>query len=155
MPLLLVLLVLATPAFAAVPAPVRDTLYDWRCVDEDWNTISQHQRQDTAIVACQNAALASPGRTFYIEAGRYRVRVDGPTPTDPPDFEYLSGRPTGDSIHPTLPAGTQVRVWVIEGEDVRVNTGGSTSALSRPWAIEWAYRTPTGWSARQERIEWR
>ena len=69
-----VLCVLTFPAWAA-PEPVRDTTYDWRC-----EGVSDHQRMDKAIHACQEAAESNPGQTFYFYSGKYRVTV--PVPDD-------------------------------------------------------------------------
>lgn len=141
---------------AAVPRPVRDTEFDWRCVNPD-GTATNHQRQDTAIYACQVRADSDPGQTYFIEGGRYRVTVDSapdPTPPTPPDIEYTSTKASNDSIHPGLPAGTAVRVWILSGTGVSVKSNGSTQATSDRWSVAWAYRLSDGtWSAR-ETIEW-
>ena len=147
----IVLTLIASAAWAA-PQPIRDTPYDWRCVNPD-GTATNHQRQDTAIFACQSRAEANPGQTYYIEGGRYRVTVAGtPSPT-PPDIEYTSTTPSGDSIHPGLPVGTPVRVWVLLGSGVLVNTNGSVSAADRPYSISWAYQSGGNW-INQEQITW-
>lgn len=83
--LAIVLLSLSAFAGAEVPQVVRDTVHDWRCVDADFNLISNHQRQDKAIVSCQEQAESNPGETFYIEGGRYRVSVEAPDPVPDPD----------------------------------------------------------------------
>lgn len=71
-----------------IPEPVRDTSYDWRCIGADGVVVSNHTRQDKATVSCQRVAMANPGTTYYIEAGRYRVIVgpiiEPPPPIDPP-----------------------------------------------------------------------
>ena len=68
------IVVVETEPALNIPQPVRDTGYDWRCVNPD-GTVSTHQRQDTAIFACQSRALADPAGTYYIEGGRYRVKA--------------------------------------------------------------------------------
>lgn len=145
-------------ALADVPDPVRSTSYDWRCVHENGTLVSNHTRQDQAIVACQNAAEASPGTTYFIEGGRYRVRVDGvPTPPpEDPDIVYSSTSPSGDSVLPGLPSGTPVRVWVLAGSGVEVRPNGSMRAQAAEAgrvAVEVSYQNAGVWSAR-EMIEW-
>lgn len=66
------------------PKLTRDTDYDWRCVDDAGVSLANRQRQDLAILDCQIAALANPGRTFWVEAGRYRVLVPATTPAPQP-----------------------------------------------------------------------
>lgn len=156
---LLLLLVCAISAQAEVPAPVRDTSFDWRCLHPD-GAATNHQRQDTAIVACQNAAESDPGQTYYIEGGRYRVTVTSapdttpPTPPAPPDIEYTSTKASADSIHAGVPAGTPIRVWILSGTNVEVKPNGSTQASSDRWSVEWSYLQQNGtWSAK-ETIEW-
>ena len=80
------------------PEPVRYTPYDWRCVTSDGALVSNHTRQDKAIVACQKAAMANPGITHYIEAGRYRV-LYGSLPVDPP-IDPVS--PTDPIVEPPI-----------------------------------------------------
>lgn len=87
--------------YAAVPQPVRDSAFDWRCLNPD-GTASNHQRQDTAIFACQVRADANPGQAYFIEGGRYLVLVEPvvapepipePEPTPEPEPE-----PTPDPV---------------------------------------------------------
>lgn len=84
----------------AFPEPIRDTPYDWRCVGADGALVSNHTRQDKAIVACQKAAMANPGVTHYVEAGRYRV-IYGTLPIEPPIDPVPP--PVDPPIEPPLP----------------------------------------------------
>ena len=157
MRLVLLLLCLAPMWVAAVPPVVRDTSYDWRCVDSNFNSISNHQRQDRAIVSCQEQAEASPGHIFYVEGGRYRV-ISGAiaSPPDPgePDFEYVSSMPAADSIHPTLPPGTHIRAWVDRGVAVQVSDSGGTLSGSMPWGVSWSYLQSNGQWSSVNRVIW-
>lgn len=141
-----VLLAAATVA-AAVPDVVRDTSYDWRCVDSAGSVISSHQRQDKAIVACQNQAEANPGATFYIEAGRYRVSTAAAPPPDPdpdpePTFATLSwqaptqmvdGQPLDRIIKYTIWRGLESRNYT-ESLDLPANaTGYMWEYADGPW----------------------
>lgn len=122
------LILLFFPAIVfAVPQPVRDTAYDWRCVNPD-GTATNHQRQDTAIYACQTRAEANPGQTYYIEGGRYRVSVDAPT--DPvADLTYTSQPPSPYSVHPDAPAGSRIEVQYLRGQDIEVRPNGAVSCV--------------------------
>ena len=72
----------------------------------------------------------------------------------PPDLTYVSTSPSADSIHPGLPAGTSVRVWIVDGLNVFVGANGSTMASSDYWAVSWSYQLADGtWSA-QQLVEW-
>ena len=139
--ILLVLLLVAAGAGAQVPEPIRDTGYDWRCVDAAGVTISNHQQQHKATVACQRAALASPGAMFFIEAGRYRVQ-QGETPpeddTEPlPDPEpepalvELRWQPPTENVDGSaLEDGTAYRIYVGE------TSGAYTRQIDVPdWAV--------------------
>lgn len=79
-----VLLLAALTVTADVPEPFRTSTYDWQCEREDGTLVSGHQQQHKATVACQRAALAEPGQTFYIRGGTYRVSVPAPAPTTTP-----------------------------------------------------------------------
>ena len=76
-------LISATVPAADIPKPVRDSDYDWRCVNPD-GSATRHQRPDTAIYACQNRAAEDPGKIYYIQGGTYRVLV-GEVPLPDPD----------------------------------------------------------------------
>lgn len=151
--LLIIAMLLGAAVYADVPRPVRDTPYDWRCVNPD-GTFTSHQRQDTAIYACQDRAENNPGQTFYIEGGRYRVVSNAvPPPVDygPADEEYIASVPSADSIHPNVSAGTRVRVWYLSGL-VEVLPNGSTRASVAPYSLAWSEQTLTGWSQPREII---
>ena len=71
---------LALAQTLTIPAPTRDTAYDWQCQDASGAKISDHQRFDTAIVACLNAPTGA-----YVQGGRYRInRTSSPPPPPPP-----------------------------------------------------------------------
>jgi hypothetical protein len=61
--------------------------------------VSNHTRQDKAIVACQKAAKANPGVTHYVEAGRYRVLYGTLPPVEPPIVEP----PVDPPVEPPAP----------------------------------------------------
>ena len=62
-----------------VEAPTRETPYDWQCQDAQGAKISDHQRFDTALVACLNSPTGA-----YVQGGRYRInRTSSPTPPPP------------------------------------------------------------------------
>ena len=151
MRLFLFLLLLPTMAMA-VPQPIRDTAHDWRCVNPD-GTATNHQRQDTAIYACQTRAEANPGQTYYIEGGRYRVTVAGSPPPFTPDLTYTTTTPSGDSIHPLTPAGSTAEVEILSGTGVQVLSNGSTMATSNSWSVVVRTRTNGVWSS-VETITW-
>lgn len=81
---LLALLYLQSVFAHDAPVPARDTAYDWRCVDDKGVVIANRQRQDLAGSDCTRAAMANPGRTYYLEAGRYRYLVPATAPPPPP-----------------------------------------------------------------------
>lgn len=62
-----------------LPAPTRTTPYDWQCQDEVGNRISDHQRYDTAYVACWNAANG-----HRVTGGTYRLNKPTTAPPPPP-----------------------------------------------------------------------
>lgn len=118
-------LLLAGVAGAEVPQVVRDSVHDWRCVDAEYNLISNHQRQDRAIVVCQEQAEAHPGEIFYIEGGRYRVIVAAaPTPDPVPEPDPAPDPiPDPDSVPDPDPAPDGVAY--------------DLSGYSIPFAYEW------------------
>jgi hypothetical protein len=112
-------------ANSEVPEPIRDTSYDWRCVDANDVVVSNHTRQDKAMVACQNQALAHPGETYYIQAGRYRVKwkdspID-PPPIDPPPIDPppIDPPPEQDPVamysYSLTPSGELLAPMTLEG----------------------------------------
>ena len=129
----LILLLMLPLVAGAVPQPIRDTAYDWRCLDPVGQT-TYHQRLDTAIYACQVKAEANPGTTYYIEAGRYRVRVE-PTTTPTPDLTYRSTAPGPHSVHPDAPAGSLVEVRYLEGAEHEVRPNGAVSCVGSQCSI--------------------
>lgn len=105
----------------------RETAADWLCCDTaDCTTSTQHQRQDTAIVACLNRA-ASDGRPRWVQGGRYRITAPvAPVAPLPPDVQPITGT---------------VLTWAAP----TLNTDGSpiTGALS--YIVE--QQISTGWAA--------
>jgi len=98
---------------AEIPQPVRDTAYDWRCVDDQGVSLGNRQRQDLAIYDCIKAATENAGRTYFVEAGRYRVRVDATTPeptTVPAALNWTA--PTQNTDGTPLTTGTGYRLYV-------------------------------------------
>ncbi len=79
---LLFLLLLALPIAADVPQPVRASDFDYRCVDADGETVSNHRRHNDAVYACQIQAQENVGQSFFIETARYRVSVDATPRTE-------------------------------------------------------------------------
>lgn len=75
----LLALLLATGAHAQAVTSTRITTYDWRCTDAAGVTISEHQRQDTAIVTCANLVLKD-GKARLVEGGRYRITSTAAAP---------------------------------------------------------------------------
>lgn len=60
-----------------IEAPTRVTPYDWQCQDEAGNRVSDHQRFDTAFVACYNDQNGA-----RVQGGTYRLNK--PTAAPPP-----------------------------------------------------------------------
>jgi len=68
----------------------RNTQFEWQCETESGDRLSGHTRQDKAVEACANRALASPGTTYIVRSGSYRIVATGGAlppepPTDPPE----------------------------------------------------------------------
>jgi hypothetical protein len=76
---------------------------DWQCQDESGKRISDHQRFDTAFVACLNAPNGA-----YVQGGRYRINKGQPTPPAPPSPVDTDNDGVPDSADkcPTVPAAT-------------------------------------------------
>lgn len=75
---------------------------DWQCLDESGNRISDHQRFDTAFVACLNAPNGA-----YVQGGRYRIGKGQPTtpvPPLPPTDTDKDGVPDSADKCPTVPS---------------------------------------------------
>src|SRR5688572_23653721 len=60
-------------------APSRISPYDWACLAADGAVLSNHQRFDTAFVACYNNAQGAE-----IVGGRYRIARPAPPDPEPP-----------------------------------------------------------------------
>ncbi|MCG8434472.1 MAG: hypothetical protein MJA83_10610, partial [Gammaproteobacteria bacterium] len=56
---------------------VRDTTFDYACMDENFEILSRHQRQDKADAACLTRQLNDPDGTYYVQGGRWRLAVTG------------------------------------------------------------------------------
>lgn len=70
---------------------IRQTPYDYACVDGNGTVLSGHQRQDKAITACQNRKLADPEGTYDVQGGRWRMIAEAEAgivivapPSEPP-----------------------------------------------------------------------
>lgn len=96
------LLLLPALCFAQV-ASTRVSPYDFQCQDSAGAKISDHQRFDSAFVACLNAPNGA-----YVQGGRYRITkiVVGPSGTAKLDWiaptQDTAGKPvsiTGYRIH--------------------------------------------------------
>jgi len=86
--LILVIISSATLAHDNIPALVRDTPYDYRCLEVGTTNATNYSRLDTAVVGCQKKKLAAPTKDFIVQAGTYRVELSGviivPPPPPPP-----------------------------------------------------------------------
>lgn len=71
---------------------------DWQCQDESGKRISDHQRFDTAFVACLNAPNGA-----FVQGGRYRINKGQPTPPPPVDTDN-DGVPDSADKCPTVPS---------------------------------------------------
>lgn len=93
---------------SAQATSTRETAYDAACCeDQGCTTATNHQRLDTAIVACLNKSLAD-GQPRWVQGGRYRIEYTAPTCTAPkPDDE------TRPQVCPegTTGAWTQTRTY--------------------------------------------
>ena len=61
------------PQPAAAFTSTRIESADWTCRDSSGAVLSSHQRQDKAMEACANRALAEPGAVFEIRPSGYRI----------------------------------------------------------------------------------
>jgi hypothetical protein len=78
--------------------PTRISPYDWACLAANGAVLSNHQRFDTAFVACYNNAEGAE-----IVGGRYRIaRVTPPDPEPP----TCPAKPADDTRAGVCPAGT-------------------------------------------------
>lgn len=81
-----------------ITAPTRIGLADWQCLDASGAVLSNHQRFDTAFVACYNNAQGAE-----IVGGRYRiVRAPAPDPEPTP----CPAKPGDESRPGVCPTGT-------------------------------------------------
>lgn len=76
-------------------APTRISPYDWACLDANGAVLSNHQRFDTAFVACYNNPAGAE-----IVGGRYRLVRATPPPTACP------AQPADETRAGTCPDGT-------------------------------------------------
>lgn len=65
-------------AFGDVLAPTRTSSFDWQCQDKDGNKLSDHQRFDTALIACLNNPAGD-----HVTGGTYRINRSLQTPPTP------------------------------------------------------------------------
>ena len=56
---------------------IRQTSYDYACVDGAGKVLSPHQRQDKASAACLTRKLADPNGVYQVQGGRWRIDVTG------------------------------------------------------------------------------
>lgn len=71
--------VLVVGTAAAQVTSTRISAYDWQCTDAAGAKISDHQRFDTAFIACLNAPNG-----VYVQGGRYRITKTVTPPVTPP-----------------------------------------------------------------------
>lgn len=77
-----------------IVTPTRTSSYDWQCQDKDGNKLSDHQRFDTALVACLNNPQGD-----HVAGGTYRInRPTAPTP--------CPSKPADETRPQTCPSGT-------------------------------------------------
>lgn len=99
----------------------RDSDYDWRCTDAQGNRISDHQRYDTALIACLNALNGA-----YVQGGRYRITKGTTTPTPPPQPT------TGSATLSWTPPTTNIDGTTITNlAGYRISYGTSSTALTQ------------------------
>ena len=99
---------------------------------------------------------AQSGPTVFQVVPEPAVPEQGAPPTvtfsvadaGPPDAEYLAMSPSADSIHPDASAGTPVRVWYVDGNNVEVNYRGSvrTSPAESTYSVAVSEQMPAGWT---------
>ncbi len=56
---------------------IRQTSYDYACVDGDGNILSSHQRQDKANAACVTRKINDPDGAYQVQGGRWRIQITG------------------------------------------------------------------------------
>jgi hypothetical protein len=108
-------------------APTRISPYDWACLAANGAVLSNHQRFDTAFVACYNNADGAE-----IVGGRYRIgRATPPDPVPP----ACPAKPADDTRAGVCPSGTT-------GSWTQTRTHASAAAPICWQAGEWLPATP-------------
>lgn len=97
---------------------------EWVCEDAAGIILSNHTRQDKAMEACSNRALANPGQDFYIRPSAYRIVAT----------------PQGTGNLP--PAGQAVLTW----RPPTTNTDGSPLDLAG-YTVYWQPSGATSWDS--------
>lgn len=79
---------------------IRETSYDYACVDGLDNVLSNHQRQDKAQSACTTLKLNDPTGDYHVVGGRWRIDISGALaqtyPGDGSGAISASGSPPND-----------------------------------------------------------
>lgn len=98
----------ATSHAQTLTAPARISPYDWACLDANGAVLSNHQRFDTAFVACYNNAAGAE-----IVGGRYRLARPAPPDPAPPACPTKPADETRPGVCPTGTTGswTQTRTY--------------------------------------------
>lgn len=99
-------------------APTRISPYDWACLDANGAVLSNHQRFDTAFVACYNNASG-----VEIVGGRYRIARPTAPPVEPP----VEPEPEPDPPPVALTAPTNLKGTITPNQS---NPGNSDVTLT-------------------------
>lgn len=121
----------------------RESVADWQCCDtQDCATATNHQRQDTAIVACLNRSSAD-GLPRWVQGGRYRITAPAaPVAPLPPDVQPITGTVltwTAPTQHTDGSPITGALSYVVEQQ-----SGTSWPALGSTSATSMQVSAPTG-----------
>jgi hypothetical protein len=108
-------LLVAGVAIAQVSS-TRVSDFDWQCADAAGVKISDHQRFDTAFVACLNAPNGA-----FVQGGRYRITRAAPTPEPVRSATLVWTQPTTNTDGTTL---TNLAGY-------RISYGASATALTQ------------------------
>jgi len=103
----------------------RVSQFDWQCQDAQGNRISDHQRFDTAFVACLN----SPDGV-YVQGGRYRINKPVVQPIPEPEPEPISEPEPDPQPIGELPLSWDAVTGTTNSGRLTLSSGQSRSGLS-------------------------
>lgn len=128
------LLLVGGPAYAEVTS-TRESAADWLCCDDAACTkATQHQRQDTAIVACVNKA--ADGKPRWVQGGRYRITATAAAPQPAPGAQLSWTVPLRNTDGTTITGALSYRV--------EQQAGTSWTPLATVTGTSYTASAPTG-----------